>query len=185
MVVPQKTKVSKKGCFCPLRGRRNIKRMMSRIFLILSVLIALMFAASGCSPKVIYVKGETEVVYRDSIVTKIDSVEVPLPVEVIKEVAAPTDTLEMETSLAKAKAWVDTASNTLRGEIKNKPKSLPVPVEHKEEFHQKDSIQKVEVPVPYEVIKYKVPKWCWWILGIAALLLAMEVLKIFMEKRIF
>lgn len=158
--------------------------MMSRIFLILAVLIAAIFAASGCSPKVIYVKGETEVVYRDSIVTKIDSVEVPLPVEVVREVAAPTDTLEMETSLAKAKAWVDTASNTLRGEIKNKPKSLPVPVEHKEEFHRRDSIQKVEVPVPYEVIKYKVPKWCWWILGIAALLLAMEVLKIFMEKKL-
>lgn len=124
----------------------------------------------GCSPKVI-VRETAKIEYRDSIVTKIDSVEVPMPVEVIREVVPALDTLEMETSAAAAKAYLDTASKSLRGEMKNK-KSMVAPVPVTEKYQYRDSIIFRDIPVEVERIKKVVPKWCWWNLGFSILLLA-------------
>ena len=78
-------------------------------------LILLLFVS--CSTiKYIPVKGED--IYHTEYITK-DSI-VYTPVEVIKEVAPELDTLYMETSVAKAKAYLDTNLNTLKGEMKNK-----------------------------------------------------------------
>lgn len=37
-----------------------------------------------------------------------------------------------------------------------------------------DSIQ---VPYPVEVVKYKTPRWCWWVLGVIVLLLVPYIVK--------
>ena len=121
-------------------------------------LILLLFVS--CSTiKYVPVKGED--IYHTEYVTK-DSI-VYTPVEVIKEVVPELDTLYMETSVAKAKAYLDTNLNTLKGEMKNKKEII-----YKDKIVYRDSIiiQKQEVPVEVEVEKKVVPCWCWWSLAI-------------------
>lgn len=139
--------------------------MIKKFFYVMAII-----ALAACSPKVI-VRENTKIQYRDSIVTQIDSVEVPMPVEVIKEVAFDYAPLHLETSLAEADVVADTTNRMLVGKIQNKPKAK-IPVEHKLEYHTRDSLIYVEIPV--EVIREKkvVPKWFWWLFGINVLLLA-------------
>ena len=121
-------------------------------------LILLLFVS--CSTiKYVPVKGED--IYHTEYVTK-DSI-VYTPVEVIKEVVPELDTLYMETSVAKAKAYLDTNLNALKGEMKNKKEII-----YRDKIVYRDSIiiQKQEVPVEVEVVKKVVPGWCWWLLGI-------------------
>lgn len=133
--------------------------------------IFVLILVSACSPKIIYLPSETEVVYRDSIITQIDSVEVPLPVEVVKEVAFDYAPLHMETSLAEADVVADTTNRVLVGKIKNKPKAK-IPVETKIEYHARDSVVREPYPVEVKVPEKYVPWWVKtlaWIGGIASL----------------
>ena len=121
-------------------------------------LILLLFVS--CSTiKYIPVKGED--IYHTEYITK-DSI-VYTPVEVIKEVVPELDTLYMETSVAKAKAYLDTNLSILKGEMKNKKEII-----YKDKIVYRDSIiiQKQEVPVEVEVVKKVVPCWCWLLLVI-------------------
>ena len=128
---------------------------MKRIlFLILFILF------TSCSTiKYVPIKGED--IYHTEYVTK-DSI-VYTPVEVIKEVVPELDTLYMETSVAKAKAYLDTNLNALKGEMKNKKEII-----YRDKIVYRDSIiiQKQEVPVEVEVVKKVVPGWCWCLLVI-------------------
>lgn len=121
------------------------------------LLIAVLFAA--CSPKIVYVptNTDTHIEYRDSVIYKVDTLKIPVPVETIKEVVPQMGVLEMETSVAEARAWVDSTTKTLKGEMKNKKTELSQPqVVYKEKIVYRDSLVEKEVPVPVEVEK-KVP----------------------------
>lgn len=121
------------------------------------LLIAVLFSA--CSPKIVYVptNTDTHIEYRDSVIYRVDTLKIPVPVETIKEVVPPMDSLKMETSVAEAKAWIDTSTNTLKGEMKNKKTELSQPqVVYKEKTVYRDSLITKEIPVPVEVEK-KVP----------------------------
>ena len=121
------------------------------------VLIAFVFGA--CSPKIVYVptNTDTHIEYRDSVIYKVDTLRIPVPVEMVKEVVPPMDTLKMETSVAEARAWVDSTTITLKGEMKNKKTELSQPqVIYKERLVYRDTVITKEVPVPVEVEK-KVP----------------------------
>ena len=122
--------------------------------LIIPLLIAGIFAS--CSPKIIYtpVKDSISVERRDSIIYKVDTLRIPVPVETVKEVVPPMDTLKMETSVAEAKVWADTSTKTLKGELKNKKTELSQPqVIYKEKTVYRDSLITKEIPVPVEVEK--------------------------------
>lgn len=136
----------------------NIKKIFSII------LIGSLLTSCGLVQKVT-VKEEIHHIYRDSTILNIqDSIKV-IPVERYVDIVPSYDTLHLQTSLAEATAFVDTSKHQLKGEIKNK-----------KEFEQKTRIEYVyktqidsvyiKEPVPYEVIKQVVPKWCWWLLGI-------------------
>lgn len=121
------------------------------------LLIAVLFSA--CSPKIVYVptNTDTHIEYRDSVIYKVDTLKIPVPVETVKEVVPPMDTLKMETSVAEARAWVDSTTKTLKGDMKNKKTELSQPqVVYKEKTVYRDSLVEKEVPVPVEVEK-KVP----------------------------
>ena len=121
------------------------------------VLIAFVFGA--CSPKIVYVptNTDTHIEYRDSVIYKVDTLRIPVPVEMVKEVVPPMDTLKMETSVAEARAWVDSTTITLKGEMKNKKTELSQPqVIYKERLVYRDTVITKEVSVPVEVEK-KVP----------------------------
>lgn len=141
------------------------------------ILLLVLLICCGCkSPK--HINTETVVRYIDStVVTYRDSlIEVEVPKERIVDVVALPDTLNMETSLATAKCWVDTTTspNMLRGELENKPdgtltKTIYLP--SKEHIVYKDSIQTKEVPVYIDKVKTKTPKFIWWLLGVMGTLI--------------
>lgn len=121
------------------------------------LLIAVLFSA--CSPKIVYVptNTDTHIEYRDSVIYKVDTLRIPVPVETIKEVVPQMGVLEMSTSVAEARAWVDSTTKTLKGEMKNKKTELSQPqVVYKEKIVYRDSLIAKEIPVPVEVEK-KVP----------------------------
>ena len=138
-------------------------------------LILLLFVS--CSTiKYVPVKGED--IYHTEYITK-DSI-VYTPVEVIKEVVPELDTLYMETSVAKAKAYLDTNLNTLKGEMKNKKEII-----YRDKIVYRDSIviQKQEVPVEIEVEKKVVPGWCWWLLAINMLIAIVFAIRLYFKFR--
>lgn len=115
----------------------------------------------SCStPKYITVK-ETEVI-KDTVKIKADTVRVEIPKEVIVNVVPKFDTLKMETSIAESTAYLDTLTNTLKGSLKNKKTELRKEIQTVEKIKYVE--HKVEVPVPYEVVKTKVPRWAWVLL---------------------
>lgn len=124
--------------------------------LYLLILAAIMLGACG-TPKYITVK-EKEYI-KDTVKIKADTVRVEVPVEVQVNVVPELDTLKMETSVAEAEAYLDTLTQTLKGSLKNKKAELKKEIQtiEKTKFVER----KVEVPVPYEVVKTKVPLWAW------------------------
>ena len=133
----------------------------------------------GCATvRTVPVKTETVFNYIDSLVIK-DSVRVvELPVERIKDIVPIYDTLELETSLATSKTWLDTTFHTLRGEMRNKPQAK-ISTPYKEHIVYKDSIVTKEVPV--EVVKevkthYGYEKWLWGYVVVSLLAIALYIL---------
>ena len=107
----------------------------------------------GCSTtRYVPVKGvEKEVInYKDSIQIR-DSIVV-IPIERIVDVVPAYDTLKLETTQARAKAYVDTALHLLRGSIENKDKSK-TEVREVVRFVDRTDTVYIEKPVPYEVEK--------------------------------
>lgn len=154
----------------------------------LIILISLLLVCSCGTIKYVPIKGDTVVQYRDSIV-RVDSV-IYTPVEVIKEVIPITDTLTMSTSLAEAKAYIDTTNKLLKGEIHNK-KGITNKVEYKEKIVYRDSIVTQEIPVEVYVDKVirKAP-WYNWILWpfaifglVSILILALKIYLKFYGKK--
>ena len=88
--------------------------------------------------------------YKDSIRIK-DSIVV-IPVERIVDIVPQYDTLKLETTQARAKAYVDTTLHLLKGSIENKGKAK-TEVREVVKFVEKIDTLYIEKPVPYEVEK--------------------------------
>lgn len=146
-----------------------------------SLITGIFLALASCSPKVVYLPSDTVVEYRDSVIYKVDTLKIAVPVETVKEVVPPRDTLKMATSVAEAKAWVDTTTNTLKGELKNKKTSLSQPqVVYKEKIQYRDSLVTKEVPVEVEkIVEKRYVPFIWKLLGsvgiLALLFLALKI----------
>lgn len=147
---------------------------MNRLIILLTLLL------TSCGTiKYVPIKGEN--IYHTEYITK-DSI-IYTPVEVIKEVVPEMDTLYMETTVAKAKAYLDTNLNILKGEMKNKKEII-----YRDKIVYRDSIviQKQEVPIEVEVEKKVVPKWVYYSLGLNILILSFFlgrlILKLYFHK---
>ena len=131
-------------------------------------LILFCFLVCGCGTTRYVPVKEIEHV-RDTVILKADTVRMTIPVEKIVEVVPAMDTLRLETSVAKAMAYADTATGTLKGKIENKP------YEQKKEIQHTEKIRTVEkrVEVPVEVVKWKnrIPIWTWYSLALNLLFL--------------
>ncbi len=126
-------------------------------FLLLIIYLFITLSCGTVKPSIQPINNQ--LVIRDSIqIHQVDSVVI-IPKEVIKDVVPVYDTLSLETSKAKARAWVDTTKHILRGEIENKS-GIEYKYIYKDRVEYKDSIQVKEVPVPVEVEKIvKVHPW--------------------------
>ena len=120
------------------------------IFILFTVFL-LSFMGCSTTRYVPIKESEREVVnYKDSIRIR-DSIVV-IPVERIVDIVPAYDTLKLETTQARAKAYVDTTLHLLRGSIENKDKSKTEVREVVKFVERIDTIY-VEKPVPYEVEK--------------------------------
>ena len=88
--------------------------------------------------------------HKDSIRIR-DSIVV-IPVERIVDIVPVYDTLKMETTQARAKAYVDTTLHLLRGSIENKNKAK-TEVREVIKFVKRTDTLYIDKPVPYEVEK--------------------------------
>lgn len=156
---------------------------MKRLFSIIIIFLTLFTACRTI--QYVPIKGDTVVEYRDTTVYK-DSI-VFIPKETIKEVVPALDTLTMETSMAKATAWLDTTTTTLRGALTNK-KGVEYKYAYKDKLVYRDSISIHEVPVevPVETIKYRHTFWdklSWLISGISISIFIIYILRKIYAKR--
>lgn len=130
------------------------------------------------------IKEETIVHYIDSTAWHDSTVITYLKKERYRDVVNPLDTLKLETSYAKAEAYLDTTNRVLKGNIENKP-DVPVKtqIKWKEKIVYRDSIRTVEKEIPVEVIKeVKVyPKTYWLFMAISIAALAYIILKVYLK----
>ena len=125
--------------------------MIKRFNIFLFILFLLSFVGCSTTRYVPVKETEKEVTnYKDSIRIR-DSIVV-IPVERIVDVVPAYDTLKLETTQARAKAYVDTTLHLLRGSIENKDKAKTEVREVVKFVERTDTIY-IEKPVPYEVEK--------------------------------
>lgn len=118
------------------------------------ILIALAILTLGCSPiRRVITEYKTEYVVKDSISIR-DSVRITDKERVV-DVVAVYDTLHLETSLAKATAYLDTSIHMLRGTLENKQQII-YKYKYIDRWHTKDSLVYVEKEVPVDkIVKVK------------------------------
>lgn len=125
--------------------------MIKHFNIYLFILFLLSFVGCSTTRYVPIKETEREVVnYKDSIRTR-DSIVV-IPIERIVDVVPSYDTLKLETTQARAKAYVDTALHLLRGSIENKNMSK-TEVREVVRFVERTDTLYIKQPVPYEVEK--------------------------------
>ena len=142
-------------------------------------LILICFLLCGCGTTRYVPVKEIEHV-RDTVILKADTVRMTIPVEKIVEVVPAMDTLRMETSVAKAEAYLDTLTQTLKGQLKNKKTELKKEIQTVEKT--KFVERKVEVPVEVVKWKYRIPHWVWYSLGFNLLFLFVLFLRIKIKR---
>lgn len=134
-------------------------------------LLIIAFFLTGCAAQksiVVQSKEDVKTILRDSLIIR-DSVVIT-PIERIVDIVPQYDTLHLQTSLAKSKAWVDTTTHTLKGEIQNKEQKQNRDRTEIKYIHRTDSVV-IEKPVPYpEPVPY-VPKVYKWSLGFSIIVL--------------
>ncbi len=116
------------------------------------LVLAVLFIAS-CT-KTIYLPIHTTetVTVHDTTVLHTTDTLVKVPEVRLQDIVDVTDTLELRSSLALSRAWLDTTFNALRGTLVQNGK-LPVQIVERERIVYRDSIRDREVPVPVEVTK--------------------------------
>lgn len=132
------------------------------------ILFILLFVSVSCGTTKYIPVNNTEVVnVRDSIVLRDSTVITYLQKERIKDIVPELDTLVMESTYAKSTSYLDTTTNTLKGELIQKD-SVPVKIKivYKDRIITQEKIIEKEIPV--EVVREKkvTPKWIWWSLGL-------------------
>ena len=124
---------------------------------------------SSCITRYIPVKETEYVTVRDSVYLRDTTIQYKVEKGYVKDYTGLLDTLNLETGMAQAKAWVDTTKSVLAGEIRNKEKTVDIPVQVKEKIVYRDSIVTKEVPVEVEkivTVHPKYEKWLWvWLIA--------------------
>ena len=124
---------------------------MKRFNVFLFIIFLLTFMGCSTTRYVPVKETEKEVTnHKDSIRIK-DSIVV-IPVERIVDIVPVYDTLKLETTQARAKAYVDTTLHLLRGSIENKDKAK-TEVREVIKFVERTDTLYIDKPVPYEVEK--------------------------------
>lgn len=141
--------------------------------LIFFVSAGLMMTGCGATR---YIPVKSTETVRDTVILKPDTVKVEVPRERVVEVVPQLDTLNMETSVASARAYLDTLTRTLKGSLENKPVELKKEIQTIERV--KTVERKVEVPVEVVKTKYRIPRWAWFSLMVNLALVGLGLFKL-------
>ena len=156
----------------------GVNKIMKKLFLILVSLVSII---SCTTIREVPIQTVEKVVYRDSVVYVKDSINVEIPVEVVKLIVLDVDTSYLKTSLAESIAYLDTAKRKLHHTLTQKGE-LTVIYDTIIKTQHIDRIMEKEVPVEVEVIKYRRDA-LFWVLAVWALLcVAIVFLKIYFKK---
>lgn len=141
----------------------------------MALFFLLAFTSCKTQPPTVIQKEEIIWTHKDSITTR-DSI-CYIPIERYVDIVPQYDTLTLNTSLAIAQSWVDTANHMLRGHIWNK-NAIEYQIKYVERIITNDSIVEKEIPVPYEVevVKTKTPTWAWITLGFSIIIIGVFIL---------
>ena len=138
---------------------------------------------SSCSAiKEVPINNIDRIEYRDSVVFIHDTISVPVPYEVVREVIPDIDTSYLETSVARSVAYLDKDKKQLshsleqKGEVKTKYDTVIV-VEYVDKYIDR------EIPVPVEVEKPYIPDFFWIVTIYAAILSTWWLIKLWMKLR--
>lgn len=138
---------------------------------------------SSCSAiKEIPINNIDRIEYRDSVVFVHDTISVPVPYEVVREVIPDIDTSYLETSVARSVAYLDKEKKQLahsleqKGEVKTKYDTVIV-VEYVDKYIER------EIPVPVEVEKPYIPDFFWIVTIYAAIISTWWLIKLWMKLR--
>lgn len=154
-------------------------------------IFAIFLLLAGCKT-IQYVPVEhTEYVHTvDSVYLKDTVVQVEVEKARISDFVGMLDTLSIHTDISDFRAYCDTSTATLRGDVRQSG-TIPVKIVWKEKVSVRDSIVYQDRPVPVEVVKTVHPKYEWalWVWGIVALLLLgfllyRKIMPIFVGRRL-
>lgn len=149
---------------------------MKKIFTIISTCLLL----GGC---VVYryLPAENNTTVRDSVAINYKDSTIIHHKTVNRDYAGLLDSLKIKGTHSSMKAYADTSNFTIKGELIEDP--IKERIVYRDKIQYRDSIQYVKEPVPYEVEKKIVPKWCWYLLVFVAVeLLVFAVLIYFKFK---
>jgi hypothetical protein len=151
-----------------------------------AIISLLLLTACGVTHHLPPESEHTIVHYIDSIAWHDSTIIHYLTKERYVDITKPLDTLNLETSYAKAEAYLDTSMNVLRGSIENKDVPIETVIKWKEKIVYKDSIQVKEIPYPVEVPKEvtKYPKTYWWLLAFSILSAAYFGVKTYLKFKL-
>ena len=168
--------------------------MKKNILLTIFVSFVMLASLGGCGTiKHVPVTDKTDVTTRDSIIFRdstrvIDSIiYVQIPREKVMDIISQIDTSNLETSVAKSTAYVDTTSLMIIHSLENKDTVISEKIVYKdryiteEKIVYRDSIQIKEVPVEVEVEKVKYPKTYWLLLGFFVIVVGIGIVKIYLK----
>lgn len=156
----------------------GVNKIMKKLFLIIVSLVSII---SCTTIREVPIQTVEKVIYRDSVVYVKDSINVEIPVEVVKLIVLDVDTSYLKTSLAESIAYLDTAKRKLHHTLTQKGE-LTVIYDTIIKTQHIDRIMEKEVPVEVEVIKYRRDA-LFWVLAVWALLcVAIVFLKIYFKK---
>lgn len=175
---PVERRENEKGIRVPLTPYRRILRQMCTLY------GAFLLLVSCATPKLVEKEVE-KVVYRDSVITRIDTVEVTLPPQKVKDYSDLKDTLVLSTDYAVSRSWVNQSKGTLEGTLETTPKPVEVQVPVQDEIHYRDSLIFVEKPYPVEVEKRVrfIPKF-WRFFGILGIVLSiLSILSLYLKLK--
>lgn len=129
--------------------------------------IVAIFLLGGCKTiQYVPIKGDTEVVYKDSVITRLDTLYLyRKEIERVRDFTGLLDTLRLETKGARATAYIDTSTSPalLKGTLEDKNVPMEVVVPTKEEYHLKDSSTHQQIPIPTVITEVKEVKYVPWI----------------------
>lgn len=125
----------------------------------LLMLSVLCYLTVGCSTvKYVPIQGEKIVEYKDTIIYVKDTITIPVPVEVVREIVPKDTTSILRTSVALSEAKIEKGmlhhKLEQKGAIKTKIDTV-VKVQYVNQYVDK------EIPVEVQVEKKYIPKWCW------------------------